>query len=207
MGSLARLADKEMTPARRRLIAAARDARYTLKGLSEMLGRNPSYLQQYTVKRSPRHLPETIAAALAAILKVDKAELLDQDAAPDPAAAFVAPPAPATIRIPLLKEDDCMDAARSGTVPLRDMLDSAGADAVAILLSRKHGILQPRWVILCDTSQPRLGDMVAATHTDRLDAVGILVPAPGGFAVLEGEHNISPPPGATIRRVLAIRTV
>ena len=51
--------------ARARLLELSQDRGVSLSSLSEMLGRNPSYLQQFIRKGSPRNLEEGDRAALA----------------------------------------------------------------------------------------------------------------------------------------------
>ena len=48
----------EERAARDRLAELARDQQCSLKSLSEMIGRNPAYLQQYVMRKSPRRLEE-----------------------------------------------------------------------------------------------------------------------------------------------------
>lgn len=57
--------------------AAARDE--TLVSISETLGRNPSYLQQYMERRSPKVLPEEVRLALAKHWRMDERELGARD--------------------------------------------------------------------------------------------------------------------------------
>ena len=64
-----------MTDARTRLTEAARDRGSSLAALSRMLGRNPTYLQQFITKGSPRKLEEEDRRKLAQFLGLDEAEL------------------------------------------------------------------------------------------------------------------------------------
>ena len=63
--------------ARARLLQLSQDRGVSLSSLSEMLGRNPSYLQQFIRKGSPRKLEEGDRATLAQFFGVDEGELLD----------------------------------------------------------------------------------------------------------------------------------
>lgn len=60
---------------RARLAALAEERGLSLALLSRVLGRNPAYLQQYLVRRSPRLLGERDRARLAEFLGVAEAEL------------------------------------------------------------------------------------------------------------------------------------
>ncbi|MBA4008454.1 MAG: transcriptional regulator [Erythrobacter sp.] len=60
---------------RARLLALSQERGVSLAALSELLGRNPSYLQQFIRKGSPRKLEEQDRATLARFLGVSEAEL------------------------------------------------------------------------------------------------------------------------------------
>jgi len=61
--------------ARTRLAEAARDNGSSLAALSRMLGRNPTYLQQYITKGSPRKLEEEDRRRLAQFLGLRESDL------------------------------------------------------------------------------------------------------------------------------------
>jgi phage repressor protein C with HTH and peptisase S24 domain len=65
----------ELDPSRQRLLDLAALRGVSLSQLSRMLGKNPSYLQQFVRKRSPRKLEETDRATLARFFGVGEAEL------------------------------------------------------------------------------------------------------------------------------------
>jgi len=65
----------EIDPARRRLLELAEERRVSLARLSQMLGKNPSYLQQFVKKGSPRRLEEQDRGLLARFFGVDEGEL------------------------------------------------------------------------------------------------------------------------------------
>lgn len=69
--------------ARSRLLALSSQRGVSLAALSEMIGRNASYLQQFVRKGSPRKLEENDRRVLARFLGVDEIEL----GGPDPSAA------------------------------------------------------------------------------------------------------------------------
>ena len=62
-------------PERARLLELAQASRASLASLSAMLGRNPSYLQQFVRKGSPRRLEERDRQRLAEFFGVSEAEL------------------------------------------------------------------------------------------------------------------------------------
>lgn len=66
---------KSMSEDRRRLVELAENSRSSLSALSTMLGRNPSYLQQFVRKGSPRRLEETDRRRLAEFFGVSEVEL------------------------------------------------------------------------------------------------------------------------------------
>lgn len=83
-----------MTSDRARLIELAERSRSSLASLSGMLGRNPSYLQQFVRKGSPRKLEEADRRRLAEFFGVSEVELgADRDATPlEPSNDFIAIP-------------------------------------------------------------------------------------------------------------------
>ncbi|MBL4858724.1 MAG: S24 family peptidase [Erythrobacter sp.] len=64
-----------MTSERARLVELTEKSRTSLASLSAMLGRNPSYLQQFVRKGSPRKLEEADRRRLAEFFGVDEVEL------------------------------------------------------------------------------------------------------------------------------------
>ncbi|MEE4153682.1 MAG: S24 family peptidase [Erythrobacter sp.] len=69
---------KPLDPARSRLLDLSRERGVSLSSLSEMLGRNPSYLQQFIRKRSPRKLEEEDRRMLAEFFGIAEGELRDE---------------------------------------------------------------------------------------------------------------------------------
>jgi hypothetical protein len=65
----------ELDPSRRRLLALAEERGVSLTGLSRLIGKNASYLQQFLRKGSPRKLEENDRAVLARFFGVAEAEL------------------------------------------------------------------------------------------------------------------------------------
>ena len=64
-----------MSDARQRLLELARDRGASLAGLSQLIGRNPTYLQQFVRKGSPRKLEEEDRRTLAEFFGVGEMEL------------------------------------------------------------------------------------------------------------------------------------
>jgi len=64
-----------MSNARERLLELSRERGSSLAALSEMIGRNPSYLQQFIRKGSPRKLEEQDRRALADFFGISESEL------------------------------------------------------------------------------------------------------------------------------------
>ncbi len=67
--------DASVSGPRRRLLELAQQGSFSLAALSEMIGRNSSYLQQYIRKGSPRKLEESDRRTLAQFLGVADSEL------------------------------------------------------------------------------------------------------------------------------------
>ncbi|MEL7190538.1 MAG: transcriptional regulator, partial [Pseudomonadota bacterium] len=65
---------KSTDPVRQRLLDLSQERGASLASLSELLGRNPSYLQQFITKGSPRKLAETDRRTLAQFFGVDERE-------------------------------------------------------------------------------------------------------------------------------------
>lgn len=69
------MADRTLSNPRTRLLELSQERGVSLASLSELLGRNPSYLQQFIRKGSPRKLEEQDRATLARFLGVGEEEL------------------------------------------------------------------------------------------------------------------------------------
>jgi phage repressor protein C with HTH and peptisase S24 domain len=85
------MVNKPETDPRSRLLQLAQDRGVSLSGLSEMIGRNSSYLQQFIRKGSPRRLEERDRRTLAQFFAVPESELGASQAisyAPAPAKPF-----------------------------------------------------------------------------------------------------------------------
>ena len=218
MGTLTKLTQAPLDPVRARIVERAKELRYGLKDLSTRLNRNPSYIQQFIVKKSPRHLPEEIRHALAALLDIPEAELrgrpLGQADAPRATAGTTdraAPSEPCSKRIPIYREDAgrlAPDAPPAAQLSVTD-LASPDAGAVAVMLTEPRGLLQPRHILVCEPGQPvRPGDVVALVADQRLIGAGLLITATAdAFSWTEGKATRDAKRPATAAwRVAMIRT-
>ncbi|MBX9595927.1 MAG: hypothetical protein K2X46_16300 [Roseomonas sp.] len=163
---------------RARILEAARERRLGLKALSLRLGRNPSYLQQFIARGTPRRLPEDLRQALAGLLGLAEAALRPE--AIPLAAPLAAPPGR---RLPLFREGE--DRLLPGTTPARRLaaedLAPAEPGMVAVMLAEARGLLQPRHVLLCDPTQPaRAGDVVLVVEGGAIIGLGLLQPGAAG---------------------------
>lgn len=202
MGTLARIAAKPLDPTRTRIIERARALRLGLKELSLKLGRNPSYLQQFVARGSPRRLPEEVRHALAALLGLPERELQAEAPAGPPRAA---PPPPR--RPPLYREGE--DRIALGTPGLRLLDGPVERGTVAVMLAEARGLLQPRHVVLCEPGEPcRPGDVVLVVEAGRVLGLGLLRTASRDMLGWEeaGAPRQAARPAATAWRIVAIRT-
>lgn len=159
-------------PVRARILEAARDRRLGLKALSLRLGRNPSYLQQFIARGTPRRLPEDLRQALAGLLGLPEAALR-ADATPLPA--------PTGLRLPLYREgeDRLLPAAPPARRLAAEGFAAAEPGMVAVMLAEPRGLLQPRHLLLCDPGQPaRAGDVVLVVETGAILGLGVMQPGP-----------------------------
>ncbi|MBV7266620.1 S24 family peptidase [Erythrobacter ani] len=69
------MAELEMSPERKRLLELSRDRNVSLSKLSEMLGRNAAYLQQFIKRGTPRKLEEGDRRKLAQFFGIFEGEL------------------------------------------------------------------------------------------------------------------------------------
>ena len=181
-----------MSEARDRLLELARDCGASLAGLSLLIGRNPTYLQQFVRKGSPRKLEEDDRRTLAEFFGVAKSEL----GAPTDK-SYVAPRPGEWIEVPRLSLDASagpgavgareipFDAFRFSRRWLREMgLEGADLTAIRVEGDSMEPTLRSGDEIFVDRNKRgregihvvRIGD---ALHVKRLQAS-----APGRIALV-----------------------
>ena len=186
MGSLNTVLERNLDPTRARILEAVRANRFGLKELSSQVGKNPSYLQQYLVKGSPRVLPEGVRRSLAELLQVPEEELRGTYVAPTEGSLRLDVPStqsqrgrPPIRQVPLMLEGGTIST-QAGDGRYLDIsmhLAPIAGSTGAIQLTKAHGLLQPRHILICDANQAtRLGDVVVALDANRILGVGLLVP-------------------------------
>ena len=181
-----------MSDARDRLLELARDRGASLAGLSLLIGRNPTYLQQFVRKGSPRKLEEDDRRTLAEFFGVAESEL---GASTDK--SYVAPRPGEWIEVPRLSLDASagpgavgareipFDAFRFSRRWLREMgLEGADLTAIRVEGDSMEPTLRSGDEIFVDRNKRgregihvvRIGD---ALHVKRLQAS-----APGRIALV-----------------------
>ena len=85
---------------RETLLQLLSESEFDLKSLSEKIGRNPAYLQQYVTRGSPRELGETEREAVAKLLRVDPDIFRSEGAQGRPRKARVPTEDSSALRVP-----------------------------------------------------------------------------------------------------------
>lgn len=189
-----------MSDARDRLLELARDRGASLAGLSQLIGRNPTYLQQFVRKGSPRKLEEDDRRTLAEFFGVAESEL---GASTDK--SYVAPRPGDWIEVPRLSLDASagpgavgareipFDAFRFSRRWLREMgLEGADLTAIRVEGDSMEPTLRSGDEIFVDRNKRgregihvvRIGD---ALHVKRLQAS-----APGRIALVSENPAYAP---------------
>ena len=188
---------------RRRLLELARERSASLAGLSELIGRNSSYLQQFIRKGSPRRLAESDRRTLAEFFGVGEAELGGPegksydagDAAQEdwidvsrlPLGASAGPGA-------LAHDAEPFDSFRFSRRWLREQgLDGAALSAITVEGDSMEPLLRDGDEILVDTAPRPLRDGI---HVVRLDDTLLVkrVAAKGGGRLALLSQNLAYPP-------------
>ncbi|WP_338445541.1 S24 family peptidase [Pelagerythrobacter marensis] len=190
-----------MSDARQRLLELARDRGASLAGLSHLIGRNPTYLQQFVRKGSPRKLEERDRRTLAEFFGVAESEL----GAPGDKSYTPAPTRGEWIEVPRLSLDASAGAGALGAreIPfdvfrfsrrwLREMgLEGADLTAIRVEGDSMEPLLRSGDEIFVDRHKRggegihvvRIGD---ALHVKRLQA------AAQGRIKLVSENSAYPP--------------
>ena len=186
---------------RERLTELARERGTSLAALSRMLSRNPTYLQQYITKGSPKKLEEQDRRVLAKFLGVDEMELgglkensyahpnrgdwvevprLDVDASAGPGAAGA--------------EDKVFDAFRFSRRWLAEQgLDGSNLSAIRVVGDSMEPLLREGDEVLVDCREQPFRDGVHVVRLDELLLVKRVASKGGGrFSLLS--QNLAYPP-------------
>ena len=192
------MAEDGMTADRKRLVELAQSGRASLAALSSMLGRNPSYLQQFVRKGSPRRLEERDRKRLAEFFGVSESELGGADVATlDAAADFIAVP-----RLPLDAsagpgsygaEEISVDAFRFSRRWLREMgLEGADLTAIRVEGDSMEPLLRSGDEIFVDRNK-RAGEGIHVVRIgDALHVKQVQASAPGRIALISANDAYAP---------------
>ncbi|MEX0342002.1 MAG: helix-turn-helix transcriptional regulator [Erythrobacter sp.] len=188
-----------MTPERARLVELAEAGRTSLASLSAMLGRNPSYLQQFVRKGSPRKLEEADRRRLAEFFGVSEVELgADPDhARPRDADDFIAVP-----RLPLdasagpgafSAEEISFGSFRFSRRWLREMgLDGADLTAIRVEGDSMEPTLRSGDEIFVDRNK-RSGEGIHVVRIgDALHVKQVQASAPGRITLISANDSYAP---------------
>ena len=189
----------DMSPERARLVELTEKSRTNLASLSSMLGRNPSYLQQFVRKGSPRKLEEADRRRLAEFFGVDEVELGADPARPAPVESedFVAVP-----RLALdasagpgsfSAEEISFDSFRFSRRWLREMgLDGADLSAIRVEGDSMEPTLRSGDEIFVDRNK-RVGEGVHVVRIgDTLHVKQVQASAPGRIALISANEAYAP---------------
>jgi phage repressor protein C with HTH and peptisase S24 domain len=192
--------DRSVTGPRRRLLDLAQDRGVSLAGLSEMIGRNPSYLQQFIRKGSPRKLEEGDRRTLARFFGVGEAELggAEEISLPAPRAEWAEVP-----RLPLGAAagagalgagEEAFDTFRFSKVWLREQgLANARLSAIRVQGDSMEPLLHDGDEILVDRAQRTVRDGIHVVRLGDALMVKRLAPASPGRAMLLSQNYAYPP--------------
>ncbi|MFA9200068.1 MAG: helix-turn-helix transcriptional regulator [Cypionkella sp.] len=185
---------------RRRLLELAQQQGVSLAGLSEMIGRNPSYLQQFIRKGSPRKLDEGDRRRLARFLGVDESELGGTEEISSSTAGETWLEVP---RLPLgaaagpgsLADDERpFDSFRFSRRWLREQgLDGAQLSAIRVTGDSMEPLLHDGDEILVDRAQRTLRDGIHVVRLGEALLVKRLAPAGRDRAALLSQNPAYPP--------------
>ncbi|WP_370187225.1 helix-turn-helix transcriptional regulator [Qipengyuania sp.] len=188
-----------MTSDRARLVELAEAGRTSLASLSAMLGRNPSYLQQFVRKGSPRKLEEADRRKLAEFFGVSEVEL---GADPDHVRARVADDFIAVPRLPLdasagpgafSAEEISFDAFRFSRRWLREMgLEGADLTAIRVEGDSMEPVLRSGDEIFVDRNK-RSGEGIHVVRIgDALHVKQVQASAPGRLMLVSANDSYAP---------------
>ena len=188
-----------MTPDRAKLVELAEAGRTSLASLSAMLGRNPSYLQQFVRKGSPRKLEEADRRRLAEFFGVSEVAL---GADPDHARAAAADEFITVPRLPLdasagpgafSAEEISFDSFRFSRRWLREMgLEGADLTAIRVEGDSMEPTLRSGDEIFVDRNK-RSGEGIHVVRIgDALHVKQVQASAPGRIALISANESYAP---------------
>lgn len=189
-----------VTDARRRLLELAQAQRVSLAGLSEMIGRNSSYLQQFIRKGSPRKLEERDRRSLAQFFGVSESELGGAEgiSSPSPRGGWVE-----VARLPLgaaagpgavAGEERPFDSFRFSKNWLREQgLAGAQLSSIRVQGDSMEPLLHDGDEILVDRAQRALREGIHVVRLGDALMVKRLARAGQGKAVLLSQNSAYPP--------------
>ena len=188
-----------MTPDRAKLVELAEAGRTSLASLSAMLGRNPSYLQQFVRKGSPRKLEEADRRRLAEFFGVSEVALgADPDhvraSAPDefitvPRLSLDASAGPGAFSA----EEISFDSFRFSRRWLREMgLEGADLTAIRVEGDSMEPTLRSGDEIFVDRNK-RSGEGIHVVRIgDALHVKQVQASAPGRIALISANDSYAP---------------
>jgi phage repressor protein C with HTH and peptisase S24 domain len=190
------------TDARARLQQLSVDRRVSLSGLSTMIGRNSSYLQQFIRKGSPRKLEEADRRTLAQFFAVPESELGGSEgnsyATPAPRGDWIEVP-----RLPLgaaagpgaiAGDEGPFDSFRFSRAWLREQgLTNAQLSAIRVQGDSMEPVLHDGDEILVDRAQRTLRDGIHVVRLGDALMVKRLAAAGPGRATLLSQNYAYPP--------------
>ena len=186
------------TDGRQRLVELAQQAGASLAGLSALLGRNPSYLQQFLRKGSPRRLEEADRRRLAEFFGVSEVELgADPGYRPREAEDFVAVPRLALDASAgpgaMGAEEISFDSFRFSRRWLREMgLEGADLTAIRVEGDSMEPLLRSGDEIFVDRNK-RSGEGVHVVRIgDALHVKQVQASAPGRIALISANDAYAP---------------
>jgi len=188
-----------MTPDRAKLVELAEAGRTSLASLSAMLGRNPSYLQQFVRKGSPRKLEEADRRRLAEFFGVSEVAL---GADPDHARASAPDEFIIVPRLPLdasagpgafSAEEIFFDSFRFSRRWLREMgLEGADLTAIRVEGDSMEPTLRSGDEIFVDRNK-RSGEGIHVVRIgDALHVKQVQASAPGRIALISANDSYAP---------------
>lgn len=188
-----------MTPDRAKLVELAEAGRTSLASLSAMLGRNPSYLQQFVRKGSPRKLEEADRRRLAEFFGVSEVAL---GADPTHARAAATDEFITVPRLPLdasagpgafSAEEISFDSFRFSRRWLREMgLEGADLTAIRVEGDSMEPTLRSGDEIFVDRNK-RSGEGIHVVRIgDALHVKQVQASAPGRIALISANDSYAP---------------